>query len=306
MGTTPTVSRRRFLRGNFRSVPPDIRPRDAWADAPPTGPLLAEPDVRFLLVHHTAGTNDYGPEDVPDILRWIFRFHTGPERGWPDVAYNFFVDRYGQAWEGRSGSKAGPVQADATGGSQGFAQLVSLIGDHSADPATPEALDTLVSVLAMLADRHGLDTAPGATATFVSRGSNRWAAGTSVTATTISGHRDMSLTACPGDAVYALVADGSLATAVAGRRPPPPTTTPATGATTTTATTIVTTTTTEPPTSASANSPTAPATTRAGAQGGDNDGRGYATAAAVLAGAGAAALIALRLRTRKTSVTDRS
>ena len=55
----------------------------------------------------------------------------------------------------------------------------------------------MVALLAALADRYAIPTAPGTTTTFVSRGSNRWPAGTEVTAATISGHRDMSQTQLP-------------------------------------------------------------------------------------------------------------
>lgn len=62
----------------------------------------------------------------------------------------------------------------------------------------------LVKTLAWLADRYSIDTAPGATTSFVSRGSQRHRAGVSVTTSTIAGHRDMSYTVCPGDGVYQL------------------------------------------------------------------------------------------------------
>lgn len=187
-----------------------VHPRDEWAGGlPPPGPLAQErpADVRFLLVHHTASTNAYGPDEVAGLIRGFHAFHTGPEKNWPDVAYNFFVDRYGGVWEGRAGSLAGPVVPDATGGSQGFAQLGCFIGDHSTEPPTPEAQRSMTALLAALADAYAIDTSPGAATTFVSRGSNRWPAGTSVTTTTIAGHRDMSLTACPGEAGYVLVRD---------------------------------------------------------------------------------------------------
>jgi hypothetical protein len=70
---------------------------------------------------------------------------------------------------------------------------------------TAAAMTSLTRTLAFLADRYGLDTRPGATATFVSRGSQRWRRGVSVTTPTISGHRDMSYTSCPGDAFYPVV-----------------------------------------------------------------------------------------------------
>ncbi len=206
----------------FRGV--DVRPRADWAGGlSPTGPLQQERpgDTRFLLVHHTATANDYDPDDVPGLLRGFHRFHTGPDRKWPDVAYNFFVDRYGTAWEGRTGSLTGPVMADATGGSQGFAQLCCFIGDHQVEAPTPEAQSSMTALLAALADTYAIETAPGTTTTFVSRGSNRWPMGTTVTTTTIAGHRDMSLTTCPGDAAYELVREVFPA-AVTALRPTPP------------------------------------------------------------------------------------
>ena len=62
-------------------------------------------------------------------------------------------------------------------------------------------------MLAWLAGRDLVSLADGATTTFVSRGSNRWPAGTTVTTPTIAGHRDMSYTACPGDTLYPLLPD---------------------------------------------------------------------------------------------------
>ena len=156
-------------------------------------------------MHHTASANDYAPGDVVDVLRGIYRFHTGPAKGWPDVCYHFFVDRFGGVWEGRAGSLDAAVVADATGGNQGFAQLACLIGNFVQAPPSAPMVDSLVKLLAWCADRWGVETAPGALATFTSRGSNKWPAGATVTTPTIAGHRDMSATACPGDAAYAVV-----------------------------------------------------------------------------------------------------
>lgn len=207
-----------------------VRPRADWADGLlPTGELRQErpEDVQFLLVHHTASGNRYNPEDVPGLLRGFYAFHTGPDKNWPDVAYNFFVDRFGTIWEGRAGSLAGPVMPDATGGSQGFAQLGCFIGDHQAQAPSDAARLAMTTLLAALADTYGIETMPGAMTAFVSRGSNRWPAGTSVTTTTIAGHRDMSQTACPGDFAYDLV-QRVLPTEVTALRASSATTPPAT------------------------------------------------------------------------------
>ena len=254
-------------------APPPIKAREEWAaGVAPTGPLEPEPDVRFLLVHHSASANAYGADAVAAEIRSFYRLHVA--KGWPDVAYNFFVDRFGGIWEGRQGSLAGPVKGDATGGSQGHALLCCFIGDHRHDAPTPEAQAAMVELLAFLAQRHGID--PRARVSFVSRGSNRWPAGTEVTTETIAGHRDMSRTACPGDAGYAFV-KGPLPQRVADRlgvpasaAPPPqavpapaapPTETTATSSTTTTAvastTSVTTTTAASPATVAPSTSTTA-------------------------------------------------
>lgn len=181
----------------------DVIPRAAWGDdLPPTGPLRSE-DVRFLLVHHTAST--FLLDDPRRVIRSVYAFHTGPQKRWPDVAYNFFVAPDGSVWEGRAGSLDEAVEADATGGNQGFAQLVCLIGDHSLTPPSTVAQDALVRTLAWLADRHRLGVHRGATARFVSRGSNRYPAGTPVATPVISPHRAVTFTACPGDAAVALL-----------------------------------------------------------------------------------------------------
>lgn len=178
----------------------EIEFRSVWADdsRPPTGPLESE-DVRFLVVHHSASA--IGAEPI-GVMRSVYDFHTGPEKGWSDVAYNFFIDQNGVVYEGRTGSLDDPVAASATGGNQGFSQLVCLLGDFTNELPTDATLDSLVRTLAWLADRYGVDTATDATTTFVSRGSNLWPEGESVIADTISGHREMSRTACPGDTFF--------------------------------------------------------------------------------------------------------
>src|SRR5688500_5662024 len=114
------VARALPVRAQAVEEPPfPIHRREEWgADLAPKGPLEVEApgDVRFLLVHHSVSGNDYAPEAVAPEIRSFYALHTGPEKGWPDVAYNFFVDRFGEIWEGRQGSVGAPVKASATGG----------------------------------------------------------------------------------------------------------------------------------------------------------------------------------------------
>jgi hypothetical protein len=180
-----------------------IYPRDAWgANLPPTGPIEKE-TPQFLLVHHTASSNSYS--SAAGLIQATYAFHTSAAKGWNDVCYEFFIGRDGDVWEGRAGALAGPVVADATGGSQGFAQLICLLGDFTSELPTAAAQASLVKVLAWQSDRYAIDIGPGATTSFISRGSQRWPKGKPVSTPTIAGHRDMSYTACPGDALYPLL-----------------------------------------------------------------------------------------------------
>jgi hypothetical protein len=181
----------------------DIYPRSEWGSKLPAKPgLKPEKSVLFLLLHHTAASNTYKQNQVAQQIQSIYQFHTGSQKKWPDVCYNFFVDRFGGVWEGRSGSLAGPVEADATGGSQGFAQLVCLLGNFETARPPQVMIDSCGKVLGWLAHRYNIDVDQTKTLQFVSRGSNKWKAGSKVVARPISGHRDMSATACPGKFVY--------------------------------------------------------------------------------------------------------
>ena len=226
-----------------------INRRAAWAGVSntPKGNIPAE-EVKFLLVHHTADRLEHTQDEVPAILRGYYGFHTSAEKGWPDIAYNFMIDRFGQVWETHDGSIANRLQGYATGGNQGYSQLVCLIGNFTAEMPTEAARSSLVRTLAWLSDRDQIDTGPGATTTFVSRGSNRHPAGATVETPTITGHRMMSATTCPGDAFFPFV-ERDLAGLVTAHR-----TLAASTPTSTTSTPTSTTSTTSTPPEASSTS----------------------------------------------------
>lgn len=188
----------------FTAPKPLIRPRSDWANGlEPVGPISRE-DVKFLIIHHSQSPNGYSPANVPGTLRGFYTFHTG-KKGWPDVAYNFFVDEFGVIWEGRAGSLAGPVQGSATGGNQGFTQLCCFVGDFTARPPSQAAMESMAKLLAWLAGRYQIDLTGRTPIEFTSRGSNKWKRGKKVSTKPVVGHRDMSMTSCPGDALYALI-----------------------------------------------------------------------------------------------------
>lgn len=189
-------------------VSPGLRivSREVWGgDIAPRRTLRTESDVKFLLVHHTAGPSSYSKQQVPQMLRNIVLFHQSETKRWPDTCYNFFVDQFGGVWEGRTGSLESPIRADATGGSQGFAQLVCLVGNFEDDVPSEEMVDALANLLGWLAHRYNIELRQSKRVTFTSRGSNKYPRGAIVRARPISGHRDVSHTACPGKNAYPLL-----------------------------------------------------------------------------------------------------
>ena len=174
---------------------PLVRLRDSWGAAPAKQANDVARSIKFAVIHHTAGTNDYTQADVPSILRGIQSFHQNT-RGWNDIAYNFLIDKWGNVWEGRSGGigKAiiGSHAANFNTGTVG----ISLMGDF-ATTAPPQAMiDAAASVagwkLAMAAVN------PQGTTTVVGTSANVFPDGQTVTIPTIVGHRDVGTTDCPG------------------------------------------------------------------------------------------------------------
>jgi hypothetical protein len=161
--------------------------------------------VRNAFVHHTVNINTYAASDSAAIVRGIYYMHTHSD-GWCDIGYNFLVDRFGQVFEGRYGGITKAVIGAQAGGFNTGSTGVALIGQFQpgADPpvGTPSAAmtDALTKLLAWKLAYHGVD--PRALVTVVSSGSTRYPAGQAVTLNTISGHRDVSQTSCPGDNEY--------------------------------------------------------------------------------------------------------
>ena len=170
-------------------------------------------NVTIAAVHHTGGNNNYGPGDTPSIVRGLYAYATQTLR-YCDTHYNFFVDRYGQIFEGRFGSVWDPVRAaHATGFNTGSVG-VALIGDFQAVGVPAVAVQALESLLAWKLNWHGVDPTRLVNYTTIS-GTDRWPAGSTHTLPFIVGHRDPGQTDCPGDYLYAKLA--SIRTNVATR-----------------------------------------------------------------------------------------
>jgi hypothetical protein len=196
----------------------DRRGREIW-------PRMYVP-VKKLVIHHTAGRNDYTPEEAAGEVRAVYTYHA-QNLGWGDIGYNVVIDRFGRSYEGRysrdlSGGRevfgADVVAGHALAhnyGSCGFALLgefepgYDVANDDEPDLEPPEAMiGKLVDLLAYRAAERFID--PAATSHFLlSDGS--W----NDILPNVCGHRDCLQTACPGQLVYNML--GSIRSQVASR-----------------------------------------------------------------------------------------
>jgi N-acetylmuramoyl-L-alanine amidase len=162
------------------------------------------PSIRAGFLHHTAGTNSYAAADVPAILRSIYVFHS-QTRGWGDIGYNFLVDRFGRTWEGRYGGVDSTVIGAHTGGFNTGTFGVAMMGnfDTVAVPAATRA--AVEAVFAWKFARWKVNPTGTVRLTSAGGGTSKYPAGAVVTKNTLSGHRDVGNTECPGTNGYALL-----------------------------------------------------------------------------------------------------
>ncbi|MGZ4783971.1 MAG: N-acetylmuramoyl-L-alanine amidase, partial [Oryzihumus sp.] len=197
--------------------------------------------VQTLTVHHTAGSNDL-TQDYAATVRAIYSYHVESNH-WSDIGYQYLVDGHGTVYEGRnSGHTSKSCLYDGGDGSDFAHQAgtddvvtganvrsynqgnvgIALMGCYEQTSATcsgattppAAAVDALESELALLANRHGLDTQ--GTVHYVNP-----ATGATKDVPTISGHRDWMSTACPGAKLYAQLPAirSNVASRVAGTTP---------------------------------------------------------------------------------------
>jgi hypothetical protein len=188
---------------------PSIVPRSGWnADEAirRAAPTYA-PQIKFVVIHHTAGANDYSRADAPAIVRGIELYHVR-SNGWNDIGYNFLVDRFGTIYEGRYGGvDRNVVGAHALGFNTGSVGI-AVLGSYGSTAPSRAAQDAVARLIAWRLDLAHVD--PTGSVTVVSGGSERYPAGTTVQLRVVSGHRDTGLTECPGDQLYARL--GAIAT----------------------------------------------------------------------------------------------
>lgn len=176
---TPTTAVPTTTTARLSPVLLEVIERDGWGARPAATEYVSH-SIDRLTVHHTAVVLDSNREAV-SRLRGHQAYHQ--EQGWPDLAYHFAIDRQGNVYEARPYSAQGDTftNYDPTGHF-----LPVLEGDYDQQVPADAQLDSLVLLLAWAAGEFAVDPA------------------------TIGGHRDYAATTCPGDNVYALLADGTV------------------------------------------------------------------------------------------------
>ena len=146
--------------------------------------------VTGAVIHHTAGRNEYTPEDVPAIIRGIYSYHA-ISREWGDIGYNAIVDKFGRIWEGRYGGVIHPVIGAHASGMNSTMFGISLMGDYSTVEVPDLAMRAMAQMTAWKFAVHGV-TPEGSTIGLEGQ----------VLPERVIGHRDVANTACPGQAFY--------------------------------------------------------------------------------------------------------
>ena len=181
---------------------PQIVPRSGWGanELIKRAPPRYASQLRFAVVHHTAGSNTYSAEQAPAVVKAIQTYHV-KGNGWNDIGYNFLVDKYGRVYEGRAGGlERNVIGAHAEGFNTGSFG-VALLGTYGGTAVSAAAKQAIVDLIAWRLDVAHVD--PLSTFSWTSAGSARYPKGVPVFLRTVSGHRDVGFTSCPGDRLYA-------------------------------------------------------------------------------------------------------
>ncbi len=141
-------------------------------------------NVKMAFVHHTAGSNAYGADDVPGILRSDQAYHMDV-RGWNDIGYNFLVDRFGRIWEGRAGGTENAVIGAHAEGYNTGSTGVAVLGTFTSAEVPGAAVNAVSRLLGWKLAIHGVDP-EGRNGGFHN----------------VAGHRDSKATDCPGARLY--------------------------------------------------------------------------------------------------------
>ena len=170
------------VRGAEYEVPkPTIVSASEWGSEPDPIPEERRHTPRYLTIHHSGVL--WNEDDEPLARLRGLQSWGRSHRGWPDLPYHYLIAPDGRIFEGRSVEYEPETNTDYdTMGHIG----VQAWGSFGAQRVSIEQIESLVALLAWLAEEHEIDPR------------------------TIQGHKDVAQTACPGDDLYRYIADGTI------------------------------------------------------------------------------------------------
>lgn len=181
------------------AVNPRIITRAQWGadNSLRNGKVPMTDTYQVAFVHHTAGTNNYSEAQGPAQVRGLYAYYVN-SLGYSDMGYNFLVDRYGNVYEGRTGSLTTTPRSAATGGFNTNTFSVAALGNFQS-AAAPDAM--VRGIGRVIGYRlAGFYRNPTGRRTLVAEdGSYKYPVGARVRFPVISGHRTASATSCPGN-----------------------------------------------------------------------------------------------------------
>lgn len=154
--------------------------------------------VKHIIVHHSAGSNS--TTNFLEAVRNIYTFHTAPPpngNGWNDVGYNFLIAQDGTIFQGRDGQEImdgdnvlGAHFCGKNGGTMG----ICLLGNYNEVQPTDAAIKSLINLAGWKLGKEKLPV--------IEQFQH-----TNSLLNIISGHRDGCATECPGNNLYAKLAE---------------------------------------------------------------------------------------------------
>ena len=156
--------------------------------------------VKAAVIHHTVSANNYSRSEAAGLVLGICRFHRNGN-GWDDIGYNALVDRFGRIYEGRDGGLGRPVVGAHALGFNDQTAGVAALGTFSSTKVSQRLKRGIADFLAWKLDHHDIDPVDRARLKSGGgdRGTNPYPEGKRVTVDTVTKHRRLSNTDCPGN-----------------------------------------------------------------------------------------------------------
>ncbi|WP_343243088.1 N-acetylmuramoyl-L-alanine amidase [Streptomyces sp. SID12501] len=192
---------------------PPITSRAGWGadeSISPEEPNYLANGIKAVVVHHTAGTNDYTCDQSPAMIRAIHTYHV-KSNGWRDIGYNFLVDKCGTIFEGRKGGVDKAVLGAHAYGFNTQTTGISVLGNYKLVEPPTAVLTSVARLAAWKLGQYGVDPAGTTTLTAGASGTSEyntrtWKTGDRLSFPTIHGHGDGYATECPGIKLHAQLA----------------------------------------------------------------------------------------------------